>query len=390
LLSHYFLQFSFLYLNLLSTKSGIVQNIDAPEVRTIIAEVVKEAKEGHFTYKPEDVQEPESTSESETTPETEDSTPPRRPFIERVLSNWRVIIPAALLTLLLLFGAWRALITWLGGNPLDPSNTLPTAEIAAAEDTATPTLTATPMPTDMPTPDIAQTQMAEETMLAVSAAETGTASVTDTPTNTPTQTDTPTITTTPTETSTPTITPTPTPLFSDNFDSGQLVIWTPDNDGSEWLLEEFEPGNFQLKCTRPGIIAIPTGNNWTNYTVSADVKILSGTAAGSILARRSSTIAWYDIGLLTGDGNGTGQMTQNYRVSSQRDDWRIIQFVGYPVAHDTWYNLRFELVGIQLTMYVNDVAIISVNHERHASGTVGLRCGPGTIAVFDNVIVESK
>jgi hypothetical protein len=162
------------------------------------------------------------------------------------------------------------------------------------------------------------------------------------------------------------------------------VIWTPDS--GEWLLEEYEPGNFQLKCTRPGIIMIPTGIDWTNYTVSADVKIISGSSAVGIVARRSSPVNWYDAAIYTDNA----RMAQNVRVSSQRADLVEIQVIGYPEEHGTWYNIRFELVGIQLTMYVNDVAVISVNHERHASGTVGLRCGPGTIAVFDNVIVESK
>lgn len=335
-------------------------------------------------------------------------------------TNWWQMSTMALVGIIALFGFWRLvqLVVW-DCNPLTSSIVCGTinegeTEIADNLDGSNVQIhTASTPPSPLPSPDSAtmismgQTIAAQTAVFidmtrdaeATIAVETGAALIaeeivaeretatsaaipTATFTNTPTLAPTLTPSITPTASNTPTITPIP-PLLFDDFEDGDLLLWSAAG-GSEWIVDEDENGQHTAYCLRPGGLLFPD-EGWTDYTISADVKMIAVGESVGVIARRLSNERFY-IAELTGS-QAQIRYVRNVVAGS---GWSVLESIDYPAQLNTVYNIALRVRGIQLTMYVNGVEVISLTHSAYASGRVGIRCGNNTIATFDNILVEEQ
>ncbi len=90
----------------------------------------------------------------------------------------------------------------------------------------------------------------------------------------------------------------------------------------------------------------------------------------------------------------------NYYVAALRPDGRasirasvggsppatIKTSANFGVAAGVWYRLRFELVGVDLRLYVDDTLRVEVQEAQLTQGTVAVG-GTNSAALFDNVRV---
>lgn len=236
------------------------------------------------------------------------------------------------------------------------------------------------------TPDPTGTEQAIQTEAARRVeqilTETAAAKPTEIPSNTPSPTITLTPSITPTPSDTPTITPIP-PLLFANFENGNYAGWSV--QGGDWTIDVDEQDQHGLMCLRRGTI-IYEGADWDNYTISADIQFLTDTGVIGVLGRRSTPWDFYRADLMAED---TARLAQNYQVTTQRDDFRVIQPVSFLVETGQTYNIELRMFGVQITMLVDDQEMVNVIHNGHSMGGVGLFCGDSTIAIFDNILVEN-
>jgi hypothetical protein len=233
-------------------------------------------------------------------------------------------------------------------TPLPTATDTPTAT-PLPTDTPTDTATAIPLPTDTPTET--PTDTPTETLT-----ETPTQVLVETPTDTPAEataeitsdvlpTETASATATDTDTpTTPTLPPEPplTLLFSDNFDTGQLLTWTV---GAGWTLVPSEGGQaLQMSNSEEPVTFVY--NNLLDVAVQARFQINAGAARLSV---RESAVGRYSALL---DANG--------QVSLYRGEALLGIAVVSPSVPGQWRVLRLSALGDVVRVSVDGVEVIAV------------------------------
>lgn len=232
--------------------------------------------------------------------------------------------------------------------------------------TSTPTLAATPVPlptsTPMPT-------------LTPSLTNTPTPTVTPSPTLTASLTD----TLTPTTTPSPTLTPTPTPvtLFQDNFETGDLSQW--DNSSSIGSITT-DGGNhiLRLENTSNAFLIFPLqGQGGSDYAVEARVRIQQGTVFLNVRENVNGQYAAILDAATASAGLSAGANGNFYDLGGQ--------VIGFPM--NRWLQLRIEVAGDQIELYVNGVLIQSATSDYHIEGGISFTLAPQTVVEIDDVRV---
>ena len=173
-------------------------------------------------------------------------------------------------------------------------------------------------------------------------------------------------------------------LFSDNFSSG-AGNWTvgPLGFNSDWSV-----ANGLYAYNGAGHTQSWAGNNtWTDYTVGVDIKLASlSNYPGGIRGRvNTSTGACYAVWVYPAQG-----LLRLYRV----DQWNIdvsnsLLGVSVPVAMDTnTHNLRLKFKGASISVYFDNVLVISGTDATYTQGAVALDVSNQPIS-FTNVTVIS-
>lgn len=174
----------------------------------------------------------------------------------------------------------------------------------------------------------------------------------------------------------PTITPIPALvsehiLFEDNFDNGNLDAWII-KSGS-WNVVDG-----QLLCISSHDARIIAGDeSWEDYSISADIKPISGSVDVGIYGRLLDTTHTYQ-----------GQLwNEKARIKIWDDDWSDLATESFLSTNDTWYNLRLEIRDNEIKLYINGDLATIVEDTVYQKGKIGLRCASTSQAYFDNVKV---
>ncbi len=225
-----------------------------------------------------------------------------------------------------------------------------------ATPTETPTATLTPTETPTETPSATSTETATTTLtetptetISPTAGETAIATASITPSETPTlafatlpaATETATATASATQ---PTFPPEPplTLLFSDNFDTGALYLWTL---GEGWALVPSEGGQ-ALQATNSDAPVTFVHNNLSDIAVSARVQFDGGMARLSI---RQSEVGAYTA-LLSADG----------QVALYRGGQVIGSAVVAANTPGVWRTLRLSAIDDLVRVAVDGVEVVTV------------------------------
>lgn len=148
-------------------------------------------------------------------------------------------------------------------------------------------------------------------------------------------------------------------LFYDDF-SHDLSQWTIVT--GTWVIES---GELSQNDTAYSHHIAYAGDVWTDVTVEAKVKLISGHAYGAVLARYVDASNYYRIDIRTD--------TNMVQLAMVKSGWLIIiDQKAFTPSLNTWYTLRLEIVGSTLNGYIDDVKYVSANNEELTRGRIGL------------------
>lgn len=170
------------------------------------------------------------------------------------------------------------------------------------------------------------------------------------------------------------------PLFSDNFESGSASQWTP-LDGS-WSVVSDSTFVYKQTSTTGEALAVAGSTGWTNYTVSADVKLydINSTAGSGVVARYRDANNFYMLRL-----HASGALQLYKKVGGT---FTLLASASTSVAINTVYTLSLSLNGSALTGLLNGTALITFTDTSLSSGEIGLRTFTQTTS-FDNILVTA-
>ena len=124
--------------------------------------------------------------------------------------------------------------------------------------------------------------------------------------------------------------------------------------------------------------------SWSNYSVQADVKIDSFNGSNrTLVCGRYGDGNNYYAASLSNSNNGTLEIRKKLSGSSTT----LASKTDYPVTAGTWYNVKLELSGTTLKMYVNGNLELTASDASITSGAIGLVAFK-TAAKFDNIVVS--
>lgn len=166
-----------------------------------------------------------------------------------------------------------------------------------------------------------------------------------------------------------------TPLLIDTFDNGtsqwQLTKGT-------WSIQQENGNNILAKTSTNDSGYVSAGDmNWTNYSVSADVK--RGAQMAGILGRYQSDKKYYQLAIKS---NGTYILNRN-----NNGTWKKLISGTFANSTSQYYNLKMVFNGNQIKVIIDGVELATVSDNTFSSGKVGFRSQNG-VAKFDNLRVE--
>jgi hypothetical protein len=191
------------------------------------------------------------------------------------------------------------------------------------------------------------------------------------------------VTATPTSTPTSTPTPSPAPLFSDNFNDGNDTGWT--RSGGTWAVESNEYSGTGAGSS--GQYYATAGNtSWSNYTIQADVKIMSSSPTKDVglIFRAADTSNHYLVALRQGSDTSRLEL---YKCVSGTFTSLGMAINSLTINADTWYTLKIVLNGSNIQVYLGGTLYIDKTDSYRGSGKIGVRVYNDTHAHFDNITV---
>lgn len=169
-------------------------------------------------------------------------------------------------------------------------------------------------------------------------------------------------------------------LFSDNFESGNSNNWTS-TTGTWAVVKDGNSYVYSQTSTSEGRTS--AGNAaWTNYAAQADVKVedFNGTNRTYVAGRYKDGNNYYAASLYN---SGGGKLEIRKKVGGSSS---TLVTKNYPLSTGVWYNVKLELSGSTIKMYVNNTLELTATDSSLTAGAVGFLTGK-TLAKFDNVSV---
>jgi hypothetical protein len=172
-------------------------------------------------------------------------------------------------------------------------------------------------------------------------------------------------------------------LFEDDFEDNNLLGWDYDTTVARIITDE---GNrvVRLQSTDWNGIYLQQGSSWTDYALEARVKIIEATSGSTpdvfFSIRRSSRgdyAAWVSGEQFWPGIGGTWDEEWHSIASSSSGN----------MGFEVWHRVKFQVIGDNLSLYVDDVRVSSVSHEELDRGGVGFGIAPEVEAYIDDVRV---
>ncbi|MFD2332959.1 family 16 glycoside hydrolase [Cohnella sp. GCM10020058] len=159
--------------------------------------------------------------------------------------------------------------------------------------------------------------------------------------------------------------------YSDSFNASSMTGWRA--VGGTWS----NSSNYrQGSATTAGGEQIYEDVVGDNMTVSADLTIHSGTAAGLGFRLNDYSTGGYTVILDRLDSGGILKLATK--------PYAVLGAYYLPVATDTAYNVKVEAVGPRIKVYLNNVLRIDVTDKQYSRGKMGLFAYDST-SYFDNL-----
>jgi len=167
--------------------------------------------------------------------------------------------------------------------------------------------------------------------------------------------------------------------FSDGFDdSSSLNNWQVKS--GQWSVVN---NVLEQSDTSPGYKNIYSGDpNWSNYSIEASTKFVSGKYGGEIAARLDpGSGARYALWIYP-----STKTLKLAKFSSWTAYTQIGPTVSIPAIGNNWHKLKLELNGSNIKAYYDDVLYIDAYDTSYTKGAIGLETAR-SIVNFDNVEV---
>ncbi len=159
-------------------------------------------------------------------------------------------------------------------------------------------------------------------------------------------------------------------LLADDFESYASFpagTWVNNNSSSVWTIETDGSKVARQSATLTSIAS--NGNfAWTNYRVSARVKPHALGFRNGIIARFTSSSAYYSLYLRHTATGGTKVVELNKRSGGSNI---VLQTVSVPVTAGTFYKLTLDVDGSAIKGYVNDELKVQAIDADYPAGKAG-------------------
>ncbi|MBD0380848.1 right-handed parallel beta-helix repeat-containing protein [Paenibacillus sp. WST5] len=170
-------------------------------------------------------------------------------------------------------------------------------------------------------------------------------------------------------------------LFIDDFEDGNAIGWTTQNGAWEVVQDG---GSYVYQQTSTSEGRASAGNSaWTDYSVEAKVNVSNwnGSNRAYVAGRYKDGNNFYAASLYNSNG---GKLEIRKKVSGSTTTLATKDF---SLATGTWYNVKLEMTGSTIRMYVNGSLELSATDSSLTSGAIGL-IAYKTAAKFDQVVVS--
>jgi hypothetical protein len=177
--------------------------------------------------------------------------------------------------------------------------------------------------------------------------------------------------------------PPPTPVLSENFEAGSASGWT--TTGGTWAVvtdgsKVYQQSNSAASDTH----AIKGNTAWTNYTLSAKVKVdgfdSGGYAGVGLDARYTDANNYYSFQYY----KLTGQLKIQKKVGGV---FTALASKNYAFTTGNWYTMKAVVNGGNLEYWVNGNLELSATDTSLTAGEIGLNAHRAN-AKFDDVVVQ--
>jgi poly(beta-D-mannuronate) lyase len=159
-------------------------------------------------------------------------------------------------------------------------------------------------------------------------------------------------------------------LLADDFESYATFpagSWVNNNGSAVWTIET--DGSRVARQSAALTSIVSNGNfAWTNYRVSARVKPQVLGFRNGIIARFTSSSAYYSLYLRHTASGGTKVVELNKRVGGSNV---VLQTVSVPLTAGTFYKLTLDVDGSSLKGYVNDELKVQATDADYTAGKAG-------------------
>ena len=160
-------------------------------------------------------------------------------------------------------------------------------------------------------------------------------------------------------------------LLADDFESYASFpagTWVNNNSSSVWTIET--DGATKVARQSAALTSIASNGNfaWTNYRVSARVKPNALGFRNGIIARFTSSSAYYSLYLRHTASGGTKVVELNKRAGGSNV---VLQTVSVPVSAGTFYKLTLDVDGSAIKGYVNDELKVQATDADYVAGKAG-------------------
>ena len=160
-------------------------------------------------------------------------------------------------------------------------------------------------------------------------------------------------------------------LLSDDFESYASFpagSWVNNNSSSVWSIEADGAGKVARQSAALTSIVSNGSFAWTNYRVSARVKPNALGFRNGIIARFTSSSAYYSLYLRHTSTGGTKVIELNKRSGGSNI---VLQTVSVPIVAGTFYKLTLDVDGTSIKGYVDDVLKVQATDADYAAGKAG-------------------
>jgi PelA/Pel-15E family pectate lyase len=170
-------------------------------------------------------------------------------------------------------------------------------------------------------------------------------------------------------------------IWSDNFNDGNASGWSTQN--GSWSVVQ-DNGNYVYYQSSSNEGRASAGSqSWTNYTIEAKVKVdnFNGSNRVYVAGRYKDGNNYYAASLYNSSG---GKLEIRKKVGGSSS---TLASKSYALSTGTWYNVKLEMSGSTIKMYVNGTLQLTATDSSLTSGGAGL-VSFKALAKYDDVVVS--